>query len=150
MSYRPNVCLIIINPEKKIFLGERAGEPGHWQLPQGGLESGDLFENALREAVEELGAKLTDFEVLRKLEYVHQYDFRVVPEYAKNLYRGQRQNFVLLKFKAADTAINLAVSSKEFSSFCWCSREEVLTRAFPLRLAGYKQAFQELKDSEVL
>lgn len=150
LPYRPNVCLIIINSDKKIFIGERLGEDNHWQLPQGGIEEGSVFDNALREAAEELGAELNKFRVIRTLEAIHEYDFRNPPPYAKDRFRGQRQNFVVLYFTGNEQDINLAGPEAEFQSYRWCTRAEVLNLTYKLRRPAYEMAFKELNEEEAI
>ena len=82
--------MIVVNTRGKIFLGERAGEPGIWQLPQGGAEPDlSLEENVIRELHEELGAPKKYFKIRRKLRARHRYEWQTPPKYAKGRWRGQ-------------------------------------------------------------
>lgn len=147
LPFRPNVCLLIANRENKLFLGERNGSPGIWQLPQGGVETDSSEEeSALREACEELGVEPELLRVIAKLTATHSYDFREPPAYAIGKWRGQRQTFWLLRFLGEDTDIDLARYEPEFSSFCWCTAEEVRGKAEPRRMAGYMQPLQEFEQ----
>ena len=146
LPYRPNVCLLIMNRENKLFLGERSGSEEVWQLPQGGIDNNEKEEtSALREAAEELGADVDFFRVVKKFEATHQYDFRNPPDYAIDKWRGQSQTFWLLEFLGADTDIDLARFEQEFSSFCWCTAEEVRSKAESLRLPGYLKPLEEFE-----
>ena len=56
LPLRPNVCMLLHNQDSDLFLGERYGEAGVWQLPQGGVEAEySVEENVLRELEEEIG-----------------------------------------------------------------------------------------------
>ena len=146
LPYRPNVCLLIINKEQKLFLGERFGSEGVWQLPQGGVDAGDTAAvAALREAAEELGAAESYFKIVKQLEATHEYDFRNIPDYAVGKWRGQRQTFWLIEFSGSDEDIDLARHHQEFSSFCWCTPAEVRERAEPVRLPGYLAPLAEFE-----
>lgn len=146
LPYRKNVCLLIMNCEQKLFLGERAGSPGIWQLPQGGVsDHGTEAQAALEEAVEELGADRESFTIIKKLMATHRYDFREPPAYAVGKWRGQEQSFWLLSFNGSDNAIDLGKYQQEFSSYCWCSVSEVRLRAEALRLPGYLAPLLEVE-----
>ena len=55
-DYRPNVGMMIINNQKKIFVGKRIDHPSNfWQMPQGGIDPQEKPEvAALREMEEEV------------------------------------------------------------------------------------------------
>ena len=44
-GYRPNVGIIIANKQGQVFWGKRARQDA-WQFPQGGIQSGELPEEA--------------------------------------------------------------------------------------------------------
>ena len=57
-EHRPNVGVVLFNPQGLVWLGRRVNTPGpwNWQFPQGGVDRGeDLHEAALRELDEETG-----------------------------------------------------------------------------------------------
>lgn len=145
LPYRKNVCILIFKDKDHLFLGERAGEPGVWQFPQGGVEANStLEENVLREAQEELGASIDLFKIEAKLAHTHRYDFNVPPEYARGKYRGQDQTFWLVKFIGQDSDIDLEKSEKEFQNWTWASVEEVKVKAEPKRLPAYLVVLDEI------
>ncbi|RIL11965.1 MAG: RNA pyrophosphohydrolase [Proteobacteria bacterium] len=147
LPLRPNVCMLILNKERKLFLGERLGEPGVWQFPQGGVDTGQsLEENVLRELEEELGAPRARFRILRKLSATHQYDWGTTPAYAIGRWRGQSQTFWLVEFLGTDSEINLSKNDPELSDYKWCTIDEVRKLAEPKRLIGYEAALKELRD----
>ncbi len=56
-GYRPNVGMIIINKENKVFWGRRIGQQS-WQFPQGGIDENESIIDAMyRELWEETGLK---------------------------------------------------------------------------------------------
>lgn len=144
LPYRPNVCMLVVNSDNKYFLGERTGSDGVWQFPQGGVDDRQSDEDAVvRELHEELGADSTTFSIIARLEATREYDFDVVPEYAKGRWRGQRQSFWLVRFLGGDEDIKLDRYHPEFSSFKWCTEAEVRELAEPKRLVGYIAPMEE-------
>ena len=147
LPYRQNVCMLIFNHEFKLFLGERAGEKGIWQFPQGGIEddSTSLEENVYREAEEELGAAASLFKIERRLNHSHQYDFDNPPAYSIGKFRGQKQSFWLLRFLGDDSDIILDRYHAEFQQWCWADVELVKIKAEQKRLPGYLGALLEFE-----
>ena len=145
LAYRKNVCILIFKDQNNLWLGERAGEPGVWQFPQGGVEPGfTLEENVLREIEEELGASSSLFKIEKQLKHTHKYDFEKIPEYALGKFRGQEQTFWLVKFTGTDSDINLDNSEHEFQNWCWLDVNGIQLKAEPKRLPGYKGALDEV------
>ena len=57
VGYRPNVGLVLIAPDRRLFVGRRiGGTDENWQMPQGGVDKGETpVEAACRELWEEVG-----------------------------------------------------------------------------------------------
>jgi len=147
LPLRQNVCMLVYNSQYRLFLGERHGETGLWQLPQGGVEEEEsLEENVLRELEEELGAEREKFQIVRQLESKHEYDWDKAPDYAKDKWRGQSQTFWVVKFRGLDSDINLETEHPEFSSFMWATTEEIVQTAESKRVAGYKRPLAEFEN----
>ena len=148
LPYRPNVCVIVLNQENLIFVGERISQPGAWQLPQGGREQDSVLDAALREASEELGVSVDLLEPLIQLETEHYYDFIAPPEFAIGRWRGQHQNFVVLRFLGSEADIDLNRHlPAEFSDYRWCPLVDIPVIVEQRRLTGYLKAFRELQQA---
>ena len=146
LPLRPNVCLLIFDRNKRLFLGERAKEAGHWQFPQGGVEDdADLAENALREAEEELGADRELFGNPIQLNCTFEYEWDEAPAHFKGQFRGQAQTFWAMEFLGQDSDIELDRHHQEFQNFCWCKVDEVLDKAADKRQAAYQECLVEFK-----
>ena len=140
--------MLVLNRKGEVFLGERLGEPGAWQFPQGGVVTGlTLEENVIKELNEELGAPAHRFRIIKKLNATHDYEFIRPPDYAKDKWRGQSQSFWLVAFEGDDGEIDLNRSGEpEFMSWCWCPPEAVLQRVQEIRVEGYRKPLAELKE----
>ena len=67
LPYRPCAGFMLVNYERKVFVGERidARAHGYWQMPQGGIDKGEDPETAaLRELEEETGIGANLVEVI--------------------------------------------------------------------------------------
>jgi hypothetical protein len=54
--YRPNVGLMLIGAERRIFVGRRLNQPDAWQMPQGGVDKARRrSKRPVRELREEVG-----------------------------------------------------------------------------------------------
>ena len=49
LPLRSGVGIILLNNKNQVFVGKRKDNPGDkWQMPQGGIESGENFLTAMR------------------------------------------------------------------------------------------------------
>jgi len=143
--FRPNVCVLVYNAKGQLFLGERLGQRGHWQFPQGGVEAGEtLKENVIRELREEIGVRKRALGSIKKLRARHRYRWSKVPEFARGKWVGQAQTFWIVEFVGKDSDIDLAASREpEFQSWRWCSVTTVRRLAAKERRKGYRAALEE-------
>jgi len=138
--YRSGIGLMIRNSDNLIFMGERLDNPGHFQMPQGGIDEGEEPETTVhRELYEETGIRKAS--IIAEIDDWLYYDF---PEdWRKRLfngrYKGQRQKWFLLDFSGDDSDINLAAHEiQEFSSYQWVEAEAV-----PALAVGFKKETYE-------
>ena len=63
LPLRDGVGIIVINNDNKIFVAKRIDNPkNYWQMPQGGVDSGEnYYQAALRELEEETSIKNIEF-----------------------------------------------------------------------------------------
>ena len=71
--YRSGVGIVIINKEKKIFVGKRIdNHSDSWQMPQGGIDAGESEDEAMvRELKEETGICAKDIKIISRSEQHH-------------------------------------------------------------------------------
>lgn len=121
-GYRPNVGIIIVNRENKVFWGKRIKQYA-WQFPQGGINQGEMPGTAMyRELMEEVGLSPIHVEIIGKTQDWLYYDVpsKWLKKDSDKLYRGQKQIWYLLKFIGFDSDISLRATKKpEFDGWRW-------------------------------
>ena len=142
--YRSGVGITLLNPQGKVFIGERLDNRGSWQMPQGGIEPDEIPEIAVfREMEEEIGTRKA--EILGMMDDWLYYDF---PDYLhKKLfngkYRGQRQKWIALKFTGDDSDIDLAYHTHpEFGAWQWVELEEMMGLIVPFKQDVYRKVIE--------
>jgi putative (di)nucleoside polyphosphate hydrolase len=148
-GYRPNVGLMLIAADRRIFLGHRPHMPADmaWQMPQGGVDAGESpVEAACRELGEEVGT--TKALLLRETRGWIAYDVPpdVAPAHWKGRWRGQAQKWFALAFTGNDHDIDLAAHEEEFDGWRWATSHEVLELIVPFKRAVYEAVLKEFAD----
>lgn len=164
LPYRPNVGIMVLNGEGKVWIGHRAHTPNTeysgrtqlWQMPQGGVDEGeDVYAAALRELYEETGMK--SIELIGKTEDWIRYDFPPdVPKRLKNKWSGQKQMWFAFRFTGNENEIQIDPPpdghEAEFDKWRW----EDMT-ALPDLVVSFKrevyvqvvEVFSKLLDQEI-
>lgn len=148
-KYRENVGLMIVNSQGLVWMGERVNSEKFgfkYQMPQGGIDKGEtVIEAAYRELWEETGLLPEKVEFVAESKNWYQYDFFEPLMYKEGLFHGQKQKWVLFKFKGEDKDFNLKVYPEEieFSKFFWSPIEEVVQMVVPFKRAVYEAVIKE-------
>jgi len=141
MKLRENVGLVIKNEVGLIFAGERSDIKDAWQMPQGGVDTGESLEiAAIREMGEETGIR-TNFNILKISKNRYKY-FKPLTREGID-YDGQIQTWFLINFTGKDTEIRL--SKEEFINWSWLPVEEIIKRAVLFKRKIYEQIFKEFE-----
>jgi putative (di)nucleoside polyphosphate hydrolase len=146
-SYRPNVGLMLIGPDRRVFVGQRAGMPGAWQMPQGGVDHGETpVEAACRELAEEVGT--TRALLLRESRGWLTYDFPPEINVGRwtGRWRGQAQNWFALAFTGTDADIDIRAHDHEFDAWQWADPGELLGRIVSFKRPVYEAVLKEFAD----
>ncbi len=124
---RSGVGIIILNSDNQVFVGKRKDNPGNrWQMPQGGVDKGESFINAMkRELFEETGIK--KIKILKELEKIYQYELpeNLVGIIWKGKYKGQKQKWFITRFLGNDNEININTKHPEFIDWKWIEPNEL-------------------------
>jgi len=127
VRYRPNVAALMVNSRGSLLICERWTVPGAWQFPQGGVDVGESFENALaREVVEEIGIARQYYNVVdQKGGYRYLYPEEVrLKKLKKHGYHGQEQTYYLCIMDEHAPEVNVNQKQREFRAYRWIYPEE--------------------------
>ena len=151
-GYRPNVGIMLIAPDRRVWVGQRSdrdagAEQTGWQMPQGGIDKGETpVEAALRELEEEVGTDKAD--VVR--ESGQWFAYELPPALAKSLwkgrYRGQAQKWVALRFTGQDSDIDIDTRHPEFRAWRWAPASELPSLIVPFKRDVYRAVLAEFAD----
>ena len=141
LEYRRCVLGVFRNSQGGVLVCERMDAPGHWQLPQGGVDSGETEQQAIeREMFEELGTN--QFKNLRMATACVSYDFPSnLTKFIAHKYRGQTQRWFLMEFENGVEPNLEKALTKEFSQWRWVSVQEAIDRVIDWKKEAYKQGF---------
>ncbi len=148
--YRKGVGAVIFNESNNIFLAKRINNkdiPNPWQMPQGGVDTDEDIELALkRELLEEIGTDKID--IIGKTQALkYTFPSAVSMKFFKGKYIGQEQVWFFCKFLGNDSDINFNTTDHpEFNDFKWVSYKNALELVVDFKQNLYKQIFQEAKN----
>lgn len=149
-DYRPCVGIAIFNHDGHVWLGKRFGQSGpySWQMPQGGIDGGELPEDAaLRELFEETGIRQDMVTQIGEIPDWLYYDF---PDGYKlksgRDWHGQRQRWYALRFHGDDNQIDLnADEEQEFSEWKWHPLVDAPNLIIPFKRNVYDRVVAEFE-----
>ena len=146
-GFRSNVGIIICNPFGKLLWTKRIGQNA-WQFPQGGIQPGESFEEALyRELLEEVGLSSTDVSILKRTRGWLRYRLpeRLIRRGPGRLCIGQKQKWFLLRLLADDGAVCTTRAEKpEFDDWRWVSYWDPVGQVIAFKRGVYRRALREL------
>ena len=146
LPLRIGVGAIVLNSENKVFVGKRKDNPiDKWQMPQGGVNSGESLINAMkRELIEETGIK--KIEIIKELNYWLEYELpkNLIGIIWKGKYRGQKQKWFIVKFLGLDSEINLNSKNPEFIEWKWLDVDQLPNIIVDFKKNVYKKLVIEI------
>jgi len=121
LPLRLGVGIAVLNSQNKVFVGKRKDNPfDKWQMPQGGVDSGEpLLQAMKRELLEETSIK--NIKVLKEFDQWLEYELpeNLVGKIWKGKYRGQKQKWFVVKFLGSDREVNIDTKNPEFIEWKW-------------------------------
>ena len=146
-GYRPNVGIILCNPQDQVFWARRCGQNG-WQFPQGGINPQESPEQALyRELHEEVGLTPEHVHIIGRTQDWLRYDIpaHYLRASRSSHFRGQKQIWFLLRFLGNAEHVRLNVCDRpEFDCWRWEEYWSTLEQIVDFKRAVYQQALHEL------
>lgn len=141
LPYRLCVGVALFNREGQVFVGRRIDTVIEaWQLPQGGIDSGESPETAAyRELAEEIGTN--DADLLAETEDWLSYDLppELIGKAWGGRYRGQRQKWFAMRFRGVDGDIDLQTAHPEFHDWRWVPLASIPDIIVPFKRALYSE-----------
>jgi len=148
--YRSGVGIMLINRDKKIFVGKRIDNNSDaWQMPQGGIDAGEDEDSAMiRELGEETGIAQSGIEIIAKSRGYFYYNlpYKLQKKFWGGKYLGQKQRWYLARFNADESAINIKTEIPEFSDWKWIGSEEILDAIVRFKRGLYEEVIEEFKE----
>ena len=148
LPYRPCVGLMLLNRRGEVFIGNRIVSDHFvaWQMPQGGIDSGETPEEAaLRELHEEVGTEQAEILAAHPDWLNYELPEAVLGQALNGKYRGQTQKWFALRFTGTDADINIHTPHPEFNSWRWCSLCEVTDLVVPFKRPVYERVVTEFR-----
>ena len=146
LPMRNGVGVIILNNENKVFVGKRRDNPiDKWQMPQGGLDTGEDYLAAMkRELYEETSIK--SVKLIRELDGMITYELpeRLLGIIWKGKYRGQKQKWFLMRFTGEDKEININTHHPEFLDWKWIELDQLTKVVVDFKLHVYKEVQKQV------
>jgi putative (di)nucleoside polyphosphate hydrolase len=156
LPYRPCVGVMVLNRAGRAFIGRRIEGPEHtdmthaWQMPQGGIDSGeDPWTAALRELREE-----TNIDSVKRIGEIAEWLNYDIPRHLvglawKGKYRGQTQKWFALRFTGGESEIDIAhpggTHEPEFAAWRWEAIENIPDLVVPFKRAVYQRVVREFR-----
>ena len=146
-GYRPNVGIVLCNKKNEVFWGERVREDA-WQFPQGGIKAGESPVDAMyRELDEEVGLERHHVQIIGRTKGWLRYDVpkNYVRRDTRDIYKGQKQIWFLLRLVGLDTDVSLRKSPQpEFDAWRWHQFFVPLEGVIEFKRDVYRRALSEL------
>ena len=150
LPYRPAAGIMLRNAEGKVFVGQRLDSTVEaWQMPQGGIDKGEAPEAAaFRELYEETGIPAHLAEIVAAAPEPLDYDLppELVGKLWKGKYRGQRQQWYLMRFLGTDADVAIDTPEPEFRAWKWAEPSELPDMIVPFKRELYQNVLRAFAD----
>ena len=151
--FRPNVAALLMDERGRLLVCERFKIPGAWQFPQGGVDEGeDFLEAVRREVEEEVGLPPESYEVSENRGgYQYLYPSRIKKKKREAIFDGQEQTYYKCLLKGDAPPINLDREPREFSQYRWIWPEEFERAWLPtFKQKVYEEVMRDFFGTELI
>ena len=146
LPLRTGVGIVVLNKKNQVFLAKRIDNPKNfWQMPQGGVDSGEEFyEAAIRELEEETSIKTVS--LIKEIDGLTTY---LLPNHLlgiiwKGRYKGQKQKWFIVRFDGDEKEININTKHPEFLDWKWVNVDDLTNEVVEFKVQVYKKIQKEL------
>ena len=148
LPLRSGVGIVVLNKDNRVFVAKRIdNRKNFWQMPQGGVDSGESFlEAAFRELEEETSIK--NIKLIKELDGLIEYELppHLLGLIWKGKYRGQEQKWFVVRFVGKDNEINSKTKNPEFYEWKWIDLENITDLVVDFKLHVYKEVKKKVKE----
>lgn len=143
-GYRPCVGVMLLDEKGRVFVGERIGTPGAWQMPQGGIDKGETpLQAARRELMEEIGTDKAEFLAESAGWFTYDLPQDLRDKLWRGRFRGQTQKWFAFRFLGSDSDIDLETHHPEFARWQWMRMKDLPEHIVPFKRDVYVQVVAE-------
>ena len=147
LPLRSGVGIVVLNKNNKVFVAKRIDNPKNfWQMPQGGVDKGEVFlTTAYRELEEE--TSITNVKLIDELDGLITYH---LPDHLlgiiwKGKYKGQKQKWFLMRYLGEDGEINIKTKNPEFLEWKWVDLNQITDLVVNFKLHVYQEVQEKVK-----
>ena len=148
LPLRTGVGIVVLNKKNQVFLAKRIDNPKNfWQMPQGGVDTGENFyQAAIRELEEETSIKTVS--LIKEIDGLTTY---LLPNHLvgiiwKGKYKGQKQKWFVVRFNGEEEEINIKTKHPEFLDWKWVNIENLTDQIVDFKIHVYKKIQKELQN----
>jgi putative (di)nucleoside polyphosphate hydrolase len=142
--FRAGVITAVRRSDGQLMAFERADLTGEWQLPQGGIETGETAEQAAwRELREETGLGRRDVTLVDQHATWTVYEWPTEMRTSPRLGQVHRWFF----FDAVNDSITPQPDGSEFIDWRWMPADELIDRVVEFRKEPYRQVLGRVVDN---
>lgn len=146
-GYRPCAGIVLLNDAGLIFAGRRIDSlSSAWQMPQGGIDPGELPRDAARrELLEETGVESVDLLLESRDWLAYDLPSEIAARKWKGRYRGQTQRWFAMRFTGNEADIDIDAEHPEFAEWRWIEASEMVRLIVPFKQAVYRCVVEEFR-----
>jgi putative (di)nucleoside polyphosphate hydrolase len=134
--FRAGVVAVVRRSDGQVLAFERADAPGAWQLPQGGIETGETPEQAAwRELREETGLGRRDVRLVEQPPAWTIYEWPLDMRQSERIGQAHRWFF----FEPLDGDVVPSPDGSEFSAWRWMNATDLIDCVVEFRKGPYAQ-----------